>query len=213
MLNNELKVYYLIKKLKYRYSSQICNYVSYYERVCDADYLTFIIYNSLPIVYLDVEENMPEFMRLASNRANQKTRCKKYLTKMFNTKKSNLYFVTLTFDDSAFELKPNVRRKYVLQWCAANCFDYFGNVDFGKTNSREHYHIVCDLKDYYDMWEYGFMYSKPINVSKVSITRINKYLHKLVNHSSKITSGKSFHKRKSKKSLVSINDFDLEKIF
>ena len=209
MLNHELQVYYLLKKLRYRYRDELASsYSDFTQRVCDADNLLFNIYNSIPIVYLDADVNLPEFIRVSANRANQKSRTKKYLQKMFRNK-NDLFFVTLTFDDAALLLKPEVRRKYVLRWCKENCFDYYGNIDYGIQKQREHYHVLCDLRQPYDMWNYGFMYAKPVNKGGQDLKRINTYLHKFVNHANKLTTGSSFHKRKTANPSVEVYDLSI----
>lgn len=209
MLKHELQSYYLIKKLRYRYRDELSHsFTDFKQRVCDADNFLFNLYNSIPIVYLNVDVNLPEFFRVSANRANQKSRTKKYLQKMFHNC-SELFFVTLTFDDASLLLKPGVRRKYVLRWCKDNCFDYYGNIDYGSQKQREHYHVLCDLRVPYDMWKYGFMYVKPVRKTGIDLNRINTYLHKLVNHANKCTTGKSFHKRNSIKPSVEIADLSI----
>lgn len=213
MQNNELKSYFLVRKLFKKYEQQLAVYVSYTDRVCNADYFAYNLYNSLPLVYSSADVNIPEYFAICNRRKQRKLRARKYLQKMFALPKANLQFITLTFNDSSLQLKESVRREYVTRWCKDNCFDYFGNIDYGDNTHREHYHVVADLRDFYDQWPYGFMYVKPINTKSKDLTRINKYLHKLVNHAGKYTTGSSFHKRKSSKTLVEVFDLDLDKLF
>lgn len=209
MTDYELKSYYLVKKLLYRYRGEISSsQCDLLNRVSDCDNFLFNLYNSLPTVFLDCDLNCVEFMKLASRRSSQKSRAKKYIQRMFNICDS-LDFITLTFSDESLLLKPNVRRKYVLKWCQENCFDYYGNIDYGTKNQREHFHVLAELRKPYSQWIYGFMYVKPVNLGVTDQKRINTYMHKFVNHQGKETTGKSFHKRKSKHPSVEIYDLSI----
>ena len=105
-------------------------------------------------------------------------------------KNYKMIFGTLTFDNDTLEsTSKTTRRRYVGRFLASNCESYIANIDFGKTNNREHYHFVALCKNDIEKnsWKYGFDSYREIKQDKDSLQKAKKYLLKLNNHSYKDT--------------------------
>ena len=128
-------------------------------------------------------------------------------------------FLTLTFsDDTLRNTTEQTRRRYVTRYLSSFASDYVANIDYGKTNGREHYHAVANAVAPLDLWsKYGYILSeyvkdpktdfKPRNVpnrykdlspdeqrrlmSLDDEKRISKYIAKLSNHALKETNRRS----------------------
>lgn len=117
------------------------------------------------------------------------------------------YFLTITFNDSAFEnTTKKSRRTYVQRFLKnADCL-YCANIDYGDLNGREHYHAVICVKAqlkgdslYYknsyfltntllhEAWDYGFLSVQPLSFSDSTPKKVSKYIAKLSNHALKET--------------------------
>lgn len=101
-------------------------------------------------------------------------------------------FITLTFNDETLnELSEKQRRVAVTRYLKSFNCQYVANIDFGKTNHREHYHalISCD-KISFDEWrKYGNINAERVRNKDISSdkTKLAKYICKLSNHAIKET--------------------------
>lgn len=124
--------------------------------------------------------------------------------------KGNAHFLTLTFNDETLaSTKPETRREYVYRLCKSISNDYVGNIDFGKKNGREHYHVVistdafkdCEYKyikgvgyssnyasSIDDEWsKRGFYFIRQCGDTDNDSDALAKYTTKLANHAVKET--------------------------
>lgn len=103
-------------------------------------------------------------------------------------------FLTLTFTDKVLETTtPQQRRRYVREFLSSYHCSYVGNVDYGKTNHREHYHVVIGTNNVnHKDWRYGAINFERVRVSeKTSCGCLSKYIAKLSNHAIKETTKRS----------------------
>lgn len=182
----QLRVQFLLSKLRYKYR---LNNDEKHTAI-----LNKIMARSYNVVYTDHKENYAVKKAIECRKAKKK-RTNKYLNTMFRMY-PDLQFVTLTFSNDYISSTEETKKKYALRWLEQNAWDYWGNVDFGGKNGRIHYHAVVDLKDKITAWNYGFYNIKPIKKEKTNVSRLSSYVIKLTNHGNKLTTGKSFHKRK-----------------
>lgn len=105
-------------------------------------------------------------------------------------------FLTLTFNDLTLNSTTALqRRRIVVKWLKKHVSCYVANIDFGKTNGREHYHAVVgvfdniNLKSWFDSG-LGTCVSKTI-VKTSSEDALAKYMTKLTNHAIKETNQRS----------------------
>lgn len=104
-------------------------------------------------------------------------------------------FLTLTFNNECLSsTSASTRRQYVSRFL--NSFDcsYIGNIDFGKTNGREHYHaVVACVPTNEQLLNYtaGFYKVDPVRDTSDDEIRLAKYVAKLSNHAIKETTKRS----------------------
>lgn len=159
----------------------------------------------------EIEQYQPslydEMMRICNADRQRRLRLKKRIASILD--KGNAYFLTLTFSDDALaSTQPHIRRKYVRELVKAISDDYVGNIDFGKKNGREHYHVVlhtdkfndlvykyfkgsgysADYSAAIDSWSnYGKYFIKQCGKDDSDSTALAKYTCKLTNHAIKET--------------------------
>lgn len=134
-----------------------------------------------------------------------------------NTTYEKVYFITLTFNDSAMKLTRDTRRQLIHRMLNKYCDDYVANIDYGKQNEREHYHAVivpkmeCDIQlkrsgnrlhycsDLLDhkYLKYGFYYIELVNCRVDDVKAVSRYIAKLCNHSIKVKQSKIMTKKQS----------------
>lgn len=123
-------------------------------------------------------------------------------------------FLTLTFsDDTLAKTSESTRRKYIDRYLHSQGDVYVANIDYGKTNGREHYHAVINARVNPSNWEqYGFIFAEPVFASysklpacysnlteeekqlkllEANEKRLAKYVSKLTNHAIKETTKRS----------------------
>lgn len=104
-------------------------------------------------------------------------------------------FLTLTFNDDALErTSPEFRRIAVQRYLKQYKAKYVGNIDFGKTNHREHYHalIGVDRVDNESWNKYGNIDFERVRIrSECDSLKLSKYINKLSNHAIKETTKRS----------------------
>ena len=137
----------------------------------------------------------------------RRKRLRKRINSMFM--QGRCYFVTLTFnDDFLSKTSPKDRRIKVTRFLKIVSSQYVGNVDYGKTTEREHYHAiilsdklddiqyhyfkqygwVCDDCEQFSQWSnIGFYTIKSCNKDEDDIKKLSSYVTKLTNHAIKET--------------------------
>lgn len=132
-------------------------------------------------------------------------------------------FVTLTFtDDCLASTSAKTRREYVRDYLKSQTDDYMANIDFGKKNSREHYHALVracsiDLTPWREA--HGSINVKRVKVAsqldaegfQKSVGRLSHYIDKLTNHALKgVTDNRIIwsRKRPSEVELLDVTDDD-----
>ena len=181
-------------------------------------------------------EAYSECLKINNARYKKASRVRSKLSKMLHNN-DTVVFLTLTFsDDTLRNTTEQTRRRYVTRYLSSFASDYVANIDYGKTNGREHYHAVANAVAPLDLWsKYGYILSeyvkdpktdcKPRNVPKrykdlspdeqrrlMSLDdekRISKYIAKLSNHALKETNRRSvLIYSKSKANQPIAPDFD-----
>lgn len=207
MTDNQVKIQYLVRKLRYKYNKELESENAEVRKKAqrEHDALSRILWYSYTITY-GSNDDMLVITKGIEARKRKKNRYNKKIRSMLECY-DNIYFITLTWnDDSLTRLKDNVRKKYVQRFLNECCNDYLANVDYGKKTNREHYHAVVAFKDgvlkqdkkkrpYIDLWKYGFSNVKTLGFTKDDIRRTSSYLLKLTNHAGKLGTGKAFSKK------------------
>lgn len=190
------------------------SYLRYKYRDLDTSFMMknthfgHLLFN-LHIVYPDYINELPLVEKKYLSIKAKRKRYRSHLRKML-FRYGELYLVSLTFRDDVFSsTDEKTRLKYVQRWCKEFTLDYFGCVDFGKKNGREHYHIIVALdttlsKEMHrnrlfvrfeglDLWSYGFSSCRPILSSAGSPERSLDYAFKSALYSFK-SADKATHK-------------------
>lgn len=149
-----------------------------------------------------------EMIRIINADKRRRQRLKKRISNILL--KGNAYFLTLTFNDNLLaSTQPQTRREYVHRLCKSISNDFVGNIDFGKKNDREHYHVVISTDSFNDceykyikgvgyssnysssideIWSSrGFYFIRQCGNSDSDSDALAKYTTKLVNHAVKET--------------------------
>lgn len=162
-----------------------------------------ILWRSLPAIFDNFWTEWSSVAKAKNAKKKQKQRVYARLATMAECY-DGMLFITLTFSDDVLNnTSHSTRKKYVLRFLEG-ARDYVGNVDYGKKNGREHYHIVTDSNETIKNadWNYGFSNKKTVHVGRNSQIAIGKYISKTANHSGKETSGKMFCSRRGEKREV-----------
>lgn len=153
-----------------------------YKRIC-----TFRLKQALQC-------NLGFEFRLWRANKNRKERIKKRIFSLIETQ--NAYFLTLTFSPAFLERETSeeTRRRYIRRFLKEQCIGYVANVDYGKTNDREHYHAVVvprgslvDFKPYCDFFDKSRIDAEKISLVNTEKSRdcLARYINKLTNHALK----------------------------
>ena len=110
----------------------------------------------------------------------------KKITKMLLSGKC--IFLTFTFTDEILATTTfDTRKQYVRRFLSSYNCPYVANVDYGKTNGREHYHALIQIdKVNYNDYKYGASNGKRV-AGASSGAKLAKYIAKLTNHAIKQT--------------------------
>lgn len=127
--------------------------------------------------------------RLLHNRYKRKSRIYKCIDYMLNNYPV-CYFCTMTLNEDSIKLTMKYLKKMLTIFLGACHTCYLGNVDFGDTTGRLHFHVIIAENDVHICkdnlkWPYGFYDIKVIN-DKNSL-KLGSYIMKLVNHATKET--------------------------
>ena len=188
MLDNQIKVFNLVKRMRYKYR----------EQNKDQSAIDKIMWWSIPVVYPNWDKQALDIDHQQKLRHQKKKRVNAMLREMW-TEQDNLCFLTLTFSPEILaSTTEQTRHRYVVAYLGEQCRDYVANVDHGKKTGREHYHAVVAFNNLLPtvQWPHGFAKIKPINKGKEDAQRkMSAYIVKLQNHAGKIGTGRLFRKR------------------
>lgn len=187
MTDNQILISFKIDSLRWKYKKN--------NDKVNSEILDRIFWYSYPIVYPEWENDLKCLYQAKKARKQKKKRVKKYIQNMFASYHAqNLYFVTFKFPPKTYKTKENTRYQYVARYLNQYADDYYCNIDYGAENGREHYHAVVATHCFmpYDNKKLDIKV-KPIKFQ--SAARLSKYILKLSNHATKLSTGRSFHKR------------------
>ena len=129
-------------------------------------------------------------IRLFENYRKRTKRLRKRITKIIQ---SDSLFLTFTFTDEVLQnTTQDTRQQYVRRFLNTISSNYVANIDFGKTNGREHYHAVCIVsgKIDYTSWQHGALNGVKVRSSSNPLA-LAKYINKFVHHATKDSTCKS----------------------
>lgn len=174
------------------------------EELQDDFDIAVTLFENAPVLFHECE-------KIVDSDKQRKKRLRKRIERIME--KGSAYFVTLTFSDhSLASTDPKTRRTYVARFCKSISPDFVGNVDYGKQNGREHYHIVMyssllgdikykftkrygwvcsDAVQFADWSNYGFYSIKSCGTDYVDKQKLAWYVSKLTNHAIKETTKRS----------------------
>lgn len=168
-----------------------CNYVDYSVSLRDNKYnnIDYIAYKKL----LDRVgfDDIKRCERLLHNRYVRKSRIYKMIDWMLQNGKV-CYFCTFTLDENHVNCDLKYLRKVLTQSLISLETWYVGNVDYGDTTNRLHFHcIVMENEIHINkqslVWPFGFYDIKVINITDYVAERLGSYIFKLTNHATKET--------------------------
>lgn len=150
----------------------------------------FAFRNQLPFEY------NKEYEKLLNARIQKVGRIKKrllYLLLRFNY----VWFCTFTFSDKYINKSERTKRDIIKQVLNGHDFKYILNIDYGKTTHRQHFHCILatnidmDVNQFFQtFYKGGYSLSIPCKKGVDDLTRLTKYIDKLVNHCIKATTKK-----------------------
>lgn len=155
--------------------------ISKYERIIVQKELDFIIDN------YDINDNhLKEYYKYKQRIKTLKRR----ITELIAF--SSCSFLTLTFNNDCLNKTSfETRKRYVKKFLNSISDYYIANVDYGKENGREHYHVIIEGIDFdFTNWHYGFYKCIKIRNDYMSVVKLTKYINKLSNHAFKETTDK-----------------------
>ena len=198
---NDLEVFLFLMSVDYTKKSQvlklgICRKVKQldkdnYERIANGDFdlpyydMMFCLDNNVGI------EDLEEARRINSANCKRVMRLNKRIKTYLSM--GCCIWLTLTFNDGVLsKTSKETRKKYVTKYLKSQSCYYVGNIDYGKTTEREHYHALL-VAEHIDMsqWSYGFAYTERIKNHVNCSIKISKYVSKLTNHAIKETTKRS----------------------
>lgn len=171
-------------------------YAEVFGADCPSDYDTQTLTDLYAFHFAFNKEYLPECEKiLKANRARSARLRKKILYLL--THYQYCTFCTLTFSDKYFtSTTSNSRRQAVTRFLNTLECPFIGNVDYGESFQREHYHVIvaCRLPleriQFYNN-HYGNIDVQRIRCSGASALRLGKYVSKLANHAVKYTTKRS----------------------
>lgn len=158
----------------------------------ETDYNKVVNYDLFPYD----QDTVDECLRIRSNRKGKVHRLKERLTywAMNRGLTCRIYFVTFTLTNKVLETTTmDSRIQYIRRKLAQFALDYWGNLDYGVTTHREHYHfIVVTLPDTDIETELqnfpgrGFLNIKECMTRRDDIDKLSNYTDKLSLHALKL---------------------------
>ena len=135
----------------------------------------------------------PTFEKLLNARIQKVGRIKKrllYLLLRYNF----IWFCTFTFSDKYINKSERTKRDLIKSVLNTHDFKYILNIDYGKQTQRQHFHCILatdidmDVDQYFkNFYDGGFSLSIQCKKGIDDLTRLTKYIDKLVNHCIKAT--------------------------
>jgi len=118
------------------------------------------------------------YKNLSQAQTKKRKRLYNRILKMLKENK-NILFLTFTFNESILKTtNSETRQRYIKTYLNEQTSEYILNIDYGKTNKREHYHAIAKPKYkliVYTAYKYGLIKGERINQLK-RFTRANKSL-------------------------------------
>lgn len=150
----------------------------------------FAFRNDLPFEY------NKEYEKLLNARIQKVGRIKKRLLYLL-IRYNYIWFCTFTFSDKYINKSERTKRDLIKQFLNTHDFKYILNIDYGKSTQRQHFHCILatnidmDVNQYFQSF-YNGGYSLSIQCKKGvdDLTRLTKYIDKLVNHCIKATTNR-----------------------
>lgn len=150
----------------------------------------FAFKNELPFEY------NKEYERLLNARIQKVGRIKKRLLYLL-VRYDYVWFCTFTFSDKYINRSERTKRDLIKRFLNTHDFKYILNIDYGKSTQRQHFHCILatnldmDVNQYFQSF-YSGGYSLSIQCKKGvdDLTRLTKYIDKLVNHCIKATTNR-----------------------
>lgn len=135
----------------------------------------------------------PTFEKLLNARVQKVGRIKKRLLYLLIRYKY-IWFCTFTFNNKYINKCERTKRDLIKSVLNTHDFKYILNIDYGKNTQRQHFHCILasdidmDVNQYFQNYYLGG-YSLSIQCKKGvdDLTRLTKYIDKLVNHCIKAT--------------------------
>lgn len=151
--------------------------------------------------YFSFKNNLPfeynkEYERLLNARIQKVGRIKKRLLYLL-VRYDYVWFCTFTFSDKYINRSERTKRDLIKRFLNTHDFKYILNIDYGKSTQRQHFHCILatnldmDVNQYFQSF-YSGGYSLSIQCKKGidDLTRLTKYIDKLVNHCIKATTNR-----------------------
>lgn len=137
-----------------------------------------------------------EYEKLLNSRIQKVGRIKKRLLYLLIRHKY-IWFCTFTFNNNYINKCERTKRDLIKSVLNTHDFKYILNIDYGKQTQRQHFHCILstdidmDINQYFQNF-YSGGFSKSIQCKKGlnDLTRLTKYIDKLVNHCIKSTTNK-----------------------
>lgn len=150
----------------------------------------FAFRNHLPFEYNDTYE------KLLNARIQKVGRIKKRLLYLL-LRYAHVWFCTFTFSDKYINKSERTKRDLIKSVLQSHDFKYILNIDYGKSTQRQHFHCVLatnidmDVNQFFQsFYKGGYSLSIPCKKGVDDLTRLTKYIDKLVNHCIKATTKK-----------------------
>lgn len=141
-------------------------------------------------------ENITECLKINANRKQKTNRLKDRTVywKVLRDKSTEVYFLTCTCTDEILSsTTKETRKQQIRRILSDNCIDFFGNIDYGKTNNREHYHFIIVVengikitKELSKLRHFGQFSIKRVNGKWFDTAKLSNYIDKLSIHALKI---------------------------
>lgn len=158
-----------------------------------------IIYNKKRVFsfrnHLPFEYNQ-DYEKLLNARIQKVGRIKKRLLYLL-LRYDYVWFCTFTFSDKYINKSERTKRDIIKQIINTHDFKYILNIDYGKTTQRQHFHCILatnidmDVNQFFQsFYKGGYSLSIPCKKGVNDLTRLTKYIDKLVNHCIKATTKK-----------------------
>lgn len=146
-------------------------------------------------IYGSYFETIPEYEKILNARYQKTSRVKQRLVYLLS-RYEYIWFCTFTFDDKYINKSERTKRDLIKSCLKNYDFKYILNIDYGKQTMREHFHCIVatnyniNLDDYFKEHYKCFSLSIKCKNGYHDLTRLSKYINKLVNHCIKATTNK-----------------------